>query len=62
MDDIFKNLIGFKVSILVDNPKPNKEEKESYVGKIKFVTEDFIYLETVGNERKELKQFYLNQK
>ena len=40
-----------KVSLLLDNPKPGSQEKESYVGKIRLITDDFILLDTEGNTR-----------
>ena len=40
-----------KLSFLIDNPLPFGKGKESYVGKIQFISDSFIGLKTIGNPR-----------
>lgn len=43
----------WKISILIDNPLPSSvgNGKESYVGTIREIDKDYIYLDLVHNER-----------
>lgn len=48
----WEGLKGEKVSILLNNPKPNKIEYESYVGRVvAIVDDDFLFIDMQGNDR-----------